>query len=298
MKSKTGIVMEIKGSVAYIMTQSGEFDKIKIKGDKPSIGEIYTGEIYAKNNNFKYFVSAASVLLCVVLGSSSYAYYKPVNSLIVKIDDNDAKIQINRFNKIIKVSTTKEESDNVINSLKLKHKDINDGLTQIVNSSKGTNNDNNLLIEIKNNTKDTSKIDIEKFKENMKEKKIDYVVNKKANFVEEVMDNNKINKNNNTENNNNKNEKINNNNNEKINKNENNKEKESQSTKMDEEKIKFNNSNKNANKTTKNNTTKKNNKKENIVINIKTKAKNEKNNNTKDNSTKVNKSQKNNKNQN
>jgi hypothetical protein len=119
------------------------------------------------------------VLLCVTLGSSSYAYYNPVNSLFVKINNLDTKIQINKFNKIIKVSTTKEESDNVIKSLKLKHKDINDGLTQIVEASKGTNN-HNLFVEIKTNTKVESKLNIEKFEENMHKESIDYIIDKKT----------------------------------------------------------------------------------------------------------------------
>ena len=161
------------------MTQSGEFEKVRIKYNEPGVGEIYTGKVYMKHNNIKYFVSAASVFLCVALAGSSYAYYKPVNSLIVKFDNIDTKIYINKFNKIIKVHT-KEESKPVVESLKLKHKDINDGLTQIVDASKGTNNQNNLFVEIKTNNKVESKLDIEKFKENMQEKSIDYTIDKKA----------------------------------------------------------------------------------------------------------------------
>jgi Anti-sigma factor N-terminus len=170
--------MEVKGKRACIMTPSGEFEKVIISNNEPGVGEIYTGQVFKKNSNIKYFVSAASVFLCVVLAGSSYAYYKPVNSLVVKINDTDTKIQINKFNKIINVSTIKKESDSVVKSLKLKHKDINDGLTKIVESSKGTNN--NLFVEIKTNTKIESKLDIEKFKETMQKESIDYIINKKA----------------------------------------------------------------------------------------------------------------------
>ena len=177
-KTKTGIVMEIKDNLAYIMTQNGEFEKVKINNNSPSIGEIYTGEIYKKYNYIRYFVSAASIFLCLALGSGSYAYYKPVNSVIVKVDNIDTKIQVNRFNKIISVST-EETSNNVVKSLELKHKDLNDGLAQIVDASKGSNNENKLLVKIKTNNKDKAKLDIEKFKEDMKKKDIHYEVNKK-----------------------------------------------------------------------------------------------------------------------
>jgi hypothetical protein len=180
MKTKTGIVMDVKGNVAYIMTQSGEFEKVRIKHNETGVGEIYTGKVYMKNNNIKYFVSAASVFLCVALAGSSYAYYKPVNSLIVKFDNIDTKIYINKFNKIIKVCT-KEESEPMVESLKLRNRDINDGLTQIVDVSKGTNNQKNLFIEVKTNNKVESKLDIEKFKENMQEKNVNYSIDKNDN---------------------------------------------------------------------------------------------------------------------
>jgi hypothetical protein len=185
MKTKTGMVMEIKGNVTYIMTQNGEFEKVKIKSYQPSIGEIYTGEVYKKHKNIKYFVSAASVFLCVALAGTSYAYYNPVNSLIVKFDNIDTKIHINKFNKIIKVAHTSQECNNIVESLKLKNRDINDGLTQIIDVSKGTNNNNNLLVEIKANNKVKNKLDIEKFKENMKEKNIDYSIDKKTEIKSE-----------------------------------------------------------------------------------------------------------------
>lgn len=260
MQTKTGIVMEVKGKRACIMTPSGEFEKVLISSNGPGVGEIYTGQVYKKNNNIKYFVSAASVFLCVALAGSSYAYYKPVNSLVVKINDIGTKIQINKFNKIINVSTIKKESDNKVKSLKLKHKDINDGLTQIVESSKGTNN--NVFIEIKTNTKVESKLDIEKFEENMQKESIDYTIDKKVKEDKDV--------------------KVNNNANSK-----------SETTKVDEENaVKINNANKASNENKVENVNK-NNKNENAESNAKNNLKNESaNKNANNNSNKENKENK------
>ena len=180
MRTKTGIVMQVKGNTAYIMTQSGEFEKVKITHNKPEIGEIYTGIAYKKHKNIKYFVSAASIFLCVALAGTSYAYYNPANSVIVKLDNIDAKIYTNIFNKIIKIFHNTQECSNIMESLKLKNKDINNGLTQIINASKEIDNKENLLVEIKNNSNVASKIDIEKFKENLEKKSIDYVIDKET----------------------------------------------------------------------------------------------------------------------
>lgn len=138
MSKNTGIVMELGKSHAIIMTNHGEFLKVASGKNKPQIGEIFTGEAAKSTPFYKYALSAASLAFVLLFGSSAYAYYTPVASIQVDINPS-IKLDINRFNRIIKTTPLNEDGERVLSEINIKNKPINAGLNLIVDEAKKDN---------------------------------------------------------------------------------------------------------------------------------------------------------------
>lgn len=138
MINKTGIVLEIKNRKACIMTPGGEFAEVKILGDSPAIGSTYSGAIAPKLPLFKYIAAAACFILFVTTGSTAYAYYTPVASVVVDINPS-LELKVNKWNRIIKASALNADGEKVLDSLSIKNKTIDDGLSMIVEEAEREN---------------------------------------------------------------------------------------------------------------------------------------------------------------
>ncbi|MCY6484840.1 anti-sigma factor domain-containing protein [Clostridium aestuarii] len=173
--NKTGIVMEIKGKTASILTCDGQFINVKITEGTPSIGSNYCGPILSKLPLYKYATAVACFVLFLCFGGVAYAYYTPITSVIVKINP-EIELIINRWDKIIKTIPLNDDGKSILNSIQLKNKPINEGLTIILNASdKGnfinkTNGENQISLNIIS-TKNVS-LNINDFKNNVKSKNL------------------------------------------------------------------------------------------------------------------------------
>lgn len=111
---KTGIVLEIKGRIAVIMKNGGEFVEVRAKTGWQK-GDIIT----LPNNtpNFKkFYVTAASfifLLLCVFVG---YQFYF-TETLLISMDVNPSlELSINPFDRVISATSYNEDAVELLNA--------------------------------------------------------------------------------------------------------------------------------------------------------------------------------------
>lgn len=170
MADKTGVVMEIKNKRVSLMTPSGEFIEVKINRTVPVIGSIYTGTVINKIPFYKYATIAACLLIFVSTGGVAYAYYTPTSSITL---NNALKLKLNRWNKIIKALPLNEDGENLLASLDIKNKNINDGLNLIMEESKSATDQ--ISLEITSPSDDS--VDLSKFENTLKEKDLNVQIN-------------------------------------------------------------------------------------------------------------------------
>jgi hypothetical protein len=189
MKNSTGVVMQLEKRHAFIMTNTGEFLKIKVGKQAPSIGEVYSGEIAKKVPIYRYASVAASLLFVLFFGGVSYAYYTPVTSVEVNINPS-IELKLNRWERIIKSIPLNDDGVKVLNSLDIKNMPINEGLNLIVEEAKKDNfiNDNYIesgkviTVSVKENKLDKD-INLSNFEEHVKKDNLTVEIKK---FTEEV----------------------------------------------------------------------------------------------------------------
>lgn len=138
MPNKTGIVLEIKNKKACILTSEGEFAKVKIIGDSPLIGSTYTGLLESKLPFHKYIAAAACFILFISLGSTAYAYYTPTTSIVVDINPA-LELKVNKWNRIIKTAALNKDGEQMLASLNIKNKTLDEGLSMIVEEAENEN---------------------------------------------------------------------------------------------------------------------------------------------------------------
>ncbi|MFL0267308.1 anti-sigma factor domain-containing protein [Candidatus Clostridium radicumherbarum] len=156
MSSNTGIVMQLNKNHACVMTSSGEFLKLKISKTPPKVGEVYTGQIVKDIPFYKYAITAATLTFIVLCSSTAYAYYTPVASVVVDINPS-IKLDLNRWNRIIKATPLNEDGKKVLSELKVQNKSLNDGLNTLVLQAKK----DNFINGDKSNNANTVNIDID-----------------------------------------------------------------------------------------------------------------------------------------
>lgn len=141
MDSRTGIVMKIEKNIAYIMTTSGEFTKIKIDKNKPSptIGSEYCGSTvkntFMKTNMLRYTAAACLAFIILLTGGGAYAYNKPVSTVTVSINPA-IELKSNIWNKVISITPLNSDGKKIIQEISLKNKEIDDALVSILNQAK------------------------------------------------------------------------------------------------------------------------------------------------------------------
>jgi hypothetical protein len=185
MKSNTGIVMQLSKNHAFIMTDTGEFLKVKLNKNAVKIGELFTGEVSSKNAFFKYAAAAASLIFVLLSGSGAYAYYTPTASILVNINPS-VKLQLNRWDRVIKSIPLNEDGSTLLQGLNLKNNSINSALDKIIDESKKDNfinddyieNGKIITIAVEDN-KLKKDFNLSKFEEHAKEDKLNVKIIKK-----------------------------------------------------------------------------------------------------------------------
>lgn len=253
--------MEVNKNKVGLLTSGGEFVYVKNLTICPSIGEIYESEEIIKKSPFykntkKLSIVAASLLI-IFLFSTFFRFYNTA-AYAVTIDINPCiKLELNKWNKIIKITALNTDGTNVIKNLNLKNKTLETGIQLILKEAQRENyiNDN-----YKNGSKsinldfkgDVSRLDITDIENDLKNFKINYNIKtskgNKTNYSEYKKSNRSIENNhfNNSTNNNNNNNNSNKNNNNKNNNNTNNNTKNNNiiNSKDSDSKSKINNLNK------------------------------------------------------
>jgi hypothetical protein len=141
MSVKNGLVMNIKGNAAYIMTSSGEFFKIKIDKNKtlPVIGGEYSSITFEKSfvflSKFKYAVAACLLFFMLSLGGGTYAYYTPTSTVNININPS-IEFKLNRWSRVLSSNSLNSDGEKVLSEIKTKNKPIEDVLIMVINQAK------------------------------------------------------------------------------------------------------------------------------------------------------------------
>lgn len=141
MDNRTGIVMKIEKNIAYIMTATGEFAKIKIDKNKPlpTIGSEYCGLIiknnFIKSNVLRYTTAACLAFIILLTSGGAYSYYKPVSTVTVSINPA-IELKSNIWNKVIYVNPLNSDGKKITEEISLKNKMVDDALVSIINQAK------------------------------------------------------------------------------------------------------------------------------------------------------------------
>lgn len=183
--NKTGIVLEIKGNTAILMTNTGEFVKVSCTKSIPGIGETYTGTVKKEKSYIKQFAAAAAMFVILLCSSAVYAYVTPAATVAVSINPA-LELKVNRFDKVIKVIPQNKDGITLLKILKLDNKDINEALIEVVEAAKKDNFINkayiddgktiSIAVSAGNNT-----ITLNKFKNYIISIKINTVINNNGN---------------------------------------------------------------------------------------------------------------------
>ncbi|WP_139903590.1 anti-sigma-I factor RsgI family protein [Clostridium thermarum] len=175
---KSGIVTQIKNRYVCLLAPSGEFVKVKYKGTSPSIGEIYTGELYAAPR-LKMPLIAASMAF-ILFSGGLYSYYMPAYAVTVEINPS-VKLHVNMWDRIVKAEPINEDGKKLLNSVKVTNMNIDGGLEALVTEAKedkfideASTSDNIVKITIEGRT--VSDSSLEHFKEALKEEKINFQI--------------------------------------------------------------------------------------------------------------------------
>ncbi|MBM7581952.1 hypothetical protein JOD02_000789 [Caldicoprobacter guelmensis] len=130
-----GVVLEVKGTTTVIMTPSGQFVKVRVKGRSPEVGELYCGEALGASKTFIRYVALAAAIMLVLLSLSVLRlYYTAYASVVVDINPS-IELVVNRWERIIKAVPLNEDGGKVLSGIKLINLSLNTGLKRIVDES-------------------------------------------------------------------------------------------------------------------------------------------------------------------
>lgn len=132
--NKTGLVLKIEKNAAVLVTNTGEFVKVKTSVKLPKIGETYTG-IQKKERNYLKYLTTAAVFLFIIACGSGYAYYTPVATIDVSINPS-IEMKINRFDRIIKSVPLNADGKVLLKSMQLTNRNIDEALISVVDQAK------------------------------------------------------------------------------------------------------------------------------------------------------------------
>ncbi|MEN6459844.1 MAG: anti-sigma factor domain-containing protein [Syntrophomonas sp.] len=150
-----GIVLETSNNRATILTDQGEFKKVKIS--QP----VQTGEIWQESPMLVWkYACAAAVLLMLIAGGVDFfsvTAYAEVSS--------DVELGLNRWDRVISVKVLNSNSKQIIGSLNLKGKKVEEAVGELAKSNLGNSDKKKPMITVV-----TKKPNSEEVKQRIKEK--------------------------------------------------------------------------------------------------------------------------------
>lgn len=191
--------MEINKNSVGILTCGGEFLYVRKISTCPCLGEMYESEeikqksLFYKNTK-KLSIMVASLLITFVLSSYIVIYNNPVSAVTININPS-IKLELNRWNNIIKITALNKDGEHILNNLNLKNKSLETVVTLILKESEKENyiNDNyrssNKIISL-DFQGDVSKLDLTNIENTLKNLKTNYNIKtpkyNKTNYKENI----------------------------------------------------------------------------------------------------------------
>ncbi|OQB14495.1 MAG: Anti-sigma-I factor RsgI [Firmicutes bacterium ADurb.Bin193] len=125
-----GIIADIKGRNAVMITRDGEF--VKLRNKNYSIGQTVS---CAKTTFIKYGAMVASFVLCLLLGFSGIsAYSTPVSYLSIDINPS-FQLDINRFDMVIKIRPLNDDAKALLATGNIKSQNIEKCISSIIENA-------------------------------------------------------------------------------------------------------------------------------------------------------------------
>lgn len=139
----TGIVLEIKNKTAFVYTDKGEFRKVKINSEVPSIGEKYTGKsqgIHLIKGQIHPFRNLLFIIILTLLISSlcfAYTYFSTTSTILIdNVSNSSFQLKCNRWNKIIKTSSVDNKINVILKKVNLKNYNTDEALINVLKECK------------------------------------------------------------------------------------------------------------------------------------------------------------------
>lgn len=150
-----GVITAVKGNKAIFLNEFGEF--ITIEAHNYEVGQTVN---YKPRKLNQYSYIAACLVLFMMLSLTGYAYYTPVSYMSIDINPS-IQLEINRFNKVIKAVPLNDDAKELLQTVKVNNKDVDQSLDSIIEASKsmGYLNDDNNHVEVDVVTKNDKLLD-------------------------------------------------------------------------------------------------------------------------------------------
>ncbi len=133
-----GIVAEKKGKYAVILTQDGQFKKVRALPDMSVGMETEWGQLPGESGSRRFAARVASMaavgLLVLGVGYGAYSYTVPYS--YVDIDINPSiELTVNIYDRIIGAEALNDDGRKLLLDKDLRHKKLDNGVTEILNSA-------------------------------------------------------------------------------------------------------------------------------------------------------------------
>jgi hypothetical protein len=133
-----GIVAEINGKYAVVLTQTGLFKRVKTSPDM-AIGKEIDLNRPAENGKIAKSVMkvtslAAAGLLALGVGLGAYSYTLPYSYVHVDINPS-IELTVNMYDRIIRAEALNAEGEALLSNNDLKNKKVDAGVTRLLNSA-------------------------------------------------------------------------------------------------------------------------------------------------------------------
>lgn len=150
-----GIVMEIAASSAFLMTDDGEFVKVKKPSHSISLGDEITSTVIMdrrKNNMLRYTAIAAAIIILLV----PFAYFREAYATVayVNVDINPSiELGINKYNSVNDAKALNSDGADLLKNISLKGMDIKNAINSVISKAKddgymNNNGENNIKVAI------------------------------------------------------------------------------------------------------------------------------------------------------
>lgn len=132
MKKKTGVVVKVDRDFVCVRTVKGEFFNLRLQGNPPKIGDIYSGTILIPRSVvIRRLIFIGVLALIMIFGRHIFFYFSSSTSVIISIPPT-IQLKVNKWNKIVDAKPTSSTGRNLIQGLDLKNLSVTKGLEIIV----------------------------------------------------------------------------------------------------------------------------------------------------------------------